>query len=310
MKNQDSSINLTCEYCNKKFSTSYSLKKHVATAKGCISKRPIQTEKLQFPCEFCKKIFTTNYNLESHLKICKKRGECNLNEKIEKISAELEQEKDITLELEMRLEKANERIRELELDQARKEGKIEILEKTRTRVKNITNNYVHPKLAKIQTEGMPYLTQEYIENLVDGYTYKHFEQGPSGIARFIKECVVLPSIEGTESGEDRPPRIMFPCTDVARHKYYKHEVSGWKLDAGAPFLNKAFDALEYTVRQHHKTMDDEWLNEPDVSYKKNLEERRFDVLLPMIDGIKFKNGTKRDKLISDVRQHLKDHVSI
>lgn len=324
MEDKNSKDDLKCEFCSKIFSTHYNLKKHVATAKICISKRPKLEKDIpntKFECEFCKKSFTAKHNLDFHFTVCKQRKEWVVeNEKeeiiekydktIEKITTELEQEKDITLELEMRLEKANERIKELELSQAKNEGKIEVLEKTRTRVKNITNNYLHPKLANIPTEGLPYLTQEYIENLVDGYTYQHFRRGPAGIAQFLKECVVLPPIEGTESCEDGPLRIMFPCTDAARHKYYKHEETGWKLDVGAPFLNKAFDALEYTVREHHKTMDDEWLNELDSSYKKDLEKRRFDVLLPMIDGIKFKNGTKRDKLINDVRQYLKDHVSI
>lgn len=159
------------------------------------------------------------------------------------------------------------------MGQAKNEGKIEVLEKTRVQRitnRNITNNYINPKLAKINTEGLPFLTPEYIEGLVDGYTYEHFFQGPTGIARFIKECVVFPPLEGpSESGEENPIRTIYPCTDSSRHKYYKHDDSGWKLDVGAPFLNRALDVLEDTALRYQKRLNVKWLNEPDDSVKKS-----------------------------------------
>ena len=61
----------TCEYCNKKLKSKYSLKKHQNTAKYCLEK---QNKKLHtdFKCKACNTMFTQKINLQTHLVKCSK----------------------------------------------------------------------------------------------------------------------------------------------------------------------------------------------------------------------------------------------
>lgn len=59
-----------CEFCEKCFKDSYSLKRHLNTAKKCKKNREENT--FDYVCEYCTNNFSNEYNLSRHFKICKK----------------------------------------------------------------------------------------------------------------------------------------------------------------------------------------------------------------------------------------------
>ena len=71
-----------CNYCNKTFSSVYTLSVHQKTARYCIALQNISTESVakDYPCNYCNKLFTTQSNLISHLLCCKYKQE---HEKLE-----------------------------------------------------------------------------------------------------------------------------------------------------------------------------------------------------------------------------------
>jgi len=72
---------LICEYCNKEFSTIYTLKLHQKSSKTCITLQVNAGEtkyienKDTIICEYCKKDFSVKHNLTVHLRTCKVKKE-------------------------------------------------------------------------------------------------------------------------------------------------------------------------------------------------------------------------------------------
>ena len=88
---------MDCQYCQKSFSTSYVMKNHQKTTKGCIilQQKTIESVTLtsKYECMHCKKKLTTQTNLTYHLNICKSKNKpiaCNECHQKDKIIAELE----------------------------------------------------------------------------------------------------------------------------------------------------------------------------------------------------------------------------
>ena len=82
-----------CNYCNKSFSSQYTLAFHQKTAKYCIaiqSRNNNVTISDKYACEFCEKIVTTKSNLLTHLLSCKVKQE---HDKLEKESIKLDQQR-------------------------------------------------------------------------------------------------------------------------------------------------------------------------------------------------------------------------
>ncbi len=70
--------NLTCEYCQKEFSTIYTLKLHQKSSKACITiqlNSGENTQQSMFDCEFCNRSFSVKHNLTVHLRTCKVKKE-------------------------------------------------------------------------------------------------------------------------------------------------------------------------------------------------------------------------------------------
>jgi hypothetical protein len=114
---------MECEYCNKIYSNSYTLRTHQKTTRSCLdiqSNKGITSNKKLFQCSYCNKDITTKVKFDHHLLICK--------EKIKKdtlsISDNIFKKKEV--DLENKLKSKDDTIKELqqtnkELHQTNKE---------------------------------------------------------------------------------------------------------------------------------------------------------------------------------------------
>ena len=116
-----------CNFCNKEFSSSYSLKTHQKTAKFCLIKRNEEKNTLElssketsnesvnentnhlYTCEFCNKICTTRYNLKSHSFSCKFKQENEIKQELTlKYKEEIEKYKQEIKFMQFEIEKLKE----------------------------------------------------------------------------------------------------------------------------------------------------------------------------------------------------------
>ena len=61
--------NLTCEFCNRKFSTAFNLENHKKTAIYCLKSRGENVTK-QYKCNYCDQTFTRKSSLTKHGESC------------------------------------------------------------------------------------------------------------------------------------------------------------------------------------------------------------------------------------------------
>lgn len=83
-------MNHVCNFCNKAFSSQYTLSIHQKTAKYCIALQPVGNPSKNFVCEHCNKSFTTKTNLNTHILSCKIKQE---HDKLKQQNSIVEQEK-------------------------------------------------------------------------------------------------------------------------------------------------------------------------------------------------------------------------
>lgn len=74
--------NSLCEFCNKTFSSKYTLLTHQKTSKTCLKIQQKSNE--TYKCIFCLKILSTQSRLNCHIKICKVKLQKEKEEKEEK----------------------------------------------------------------------------------------------------------------------------------------------------------------------------------------------------------------------------------
>jgi hypothetical protein len=99
---------LTCSFCQKSFSTIYTLERHKKTTKKCFHNTPDSIKNaIKYDCEFCAKAFTSKHRLKYHLtntcknykninELEKKKEENNfLKEKIKYLEKNVEKKKNI-----------------------------------------------------------------------------------------------------------------------------------------------------------------------------------------------------------------------
>ena len=327
-----------CEFCDNQFASHVNLKNHVATAKYCIKQRSATSTKhndVKFQCEFCERIFLRKGILADHLKTCKVFASMEECKKIEesknykakfkliskenkkliqekdKLEVELDSEKDTTCELEIVVEKQNERIRELELELARKDGRIDVLSTIKPTKNTIINNnggnnYLNHKIAALPIENVRPLTIEYVQSLAEGYTYEYFMRGPLGIAQFMASFVNI----ADEDDLDAPPKRNYACTDAPRHKFHKFDTSGWKLDMGATFIGEVLNEIRPVAQEHFNLLTDKSLTDEDPMMRQIYEKKKIKTISPMMSGINFEKDNAREQLISEIRVHLRPFVTI
>ena len=71
---------LSCNFCNKIFTSKTSLSKHQKTTKYCLEKQGIKNE--EYKCEYCSKILSTQLRLNTHINICKIKDKNEVNKYI------------------------------------------------------------------------------------------------------------------------------------------------------------------------------------------------------------------------------------
>lgn len=275
-------MELVCEYCNKQFSTKYSLAHHVKTSKICIKSRSNKEPTIVIQkCNHCSKEFLRKDYLTSHLKICPEKK----NQETEKTLKDLDEAKKKILEYEIKLDiikkemkdtdelpslrskalkltettkalnKAEYKIRKLENENAELKRetenlKIELSDREgfikglAKSSKNVTKNYNYkPKFAKIDTKNVQPLTEEIVEKKIFNYTYENFKKGTVGLSDFI---VYL-------AGENNPeiPKLNYVCTDTSRLKFYRlDEDKCWIKDPTGSYITTIFRAIKPHVEKH------------------------------------------------------------
>jgi len=91
--NTNQNNNLTCEFCNKSFTTSYNFKNHQKTAKYCLElqNKPVEEK---YKCTFCNKGFNLKTIYNTHILTCKDKKDIedkNLLGKIKELENKLKQ---------------------------------------------------------------------------------------------------------------------------------------------------------------------------------------------------------------------------
>jgi hypothetical protein len=74
--------NTKCQFCDKTFSTKYTLSNHLKTSKSCLKIQEKSNE--NYKCNYCQKILSTQLRLNTHLNICKSKLIKEKEEKNEK----------------------------------------------------------------------------------------------------------------------------------------------------------------------------------------------------------------------------------
>jgi hypothetical protein len=210
---------MKCEYCNKKLSSKYTLKKHQETAKYCL-KIQNKDRKINFECEYCDKSFSQKVQLQKHSLSCRS----NPNNNISTLRSKLE-EKDNTIQ-NLKSEHKNEidsierkyavRIKELETElkciqqyseiliKKVEEHKDEIIQKvescvttsasnnTNSNNNNSNNNTINiiNNLAEIPSK------EDIVKTIKQFFNEEHLSRGVVGFADFLCNHVFT-----NESGE-------------------------------------------------------------------------------------------------------------
>jgi hypothetical protein len=205
------SNNFTCEYCNKNFSTKYTLNNHRKTAKSCNN----NSGKKSYDCEYCKKIFSSTNGLQYHVSICdvkkEKDNEIKIKDDYEKkldffIKEKLEKEKQYVEEL-FQL-KNTVSILQTKLETAEKqlekyERQIELFQ-TKPATKTINNTTINDKSIIFNN----YFPKTELANSLSGLNDNHISIGMTSLAAYLKEKVL------TKDGN-----LIYKCTDTARQLF-------------------------------------------------------------------------------------------
>lgn len=205
---------MNCEFCNKTFSTVYSLKTHKLNAKFCLKLQGTKIDNetnVDNNCKYCNESFSTKQSLTRHLKICKNKEV----ETIDKIKNELEEKNKLILMLKNEIHKKDLEIAELKsaneiYNNIYKESQDclkEIAKQPKTTTKNTTNNNNNNNLLYMPILS---LTKSTIEDKVkNNFTVNHLNDGQSGVANFAVDNLL----------KDKDENLMYVCTDPSRQMF-------------------------------------------------------------------------------------------
>ena len=230
---------LTCEFCQKEYTTKGILTHHMKTSKKCILLRGETVESKElFNCEYCDFKTLTKFGLKSHS--CKNKIEFEVKQENLVLKTEIKNmEKTIKL-LEKQI-KGQFKNFEIEKEKLREENILEkekLREETALKLKEATDNFEKEKSKleeKIKTHEVHLfalsskattttsnvrinniynnlepldLSDERIRNEVeDNFTDNHFNDGIKGVARFTKDYILKSNEEG---------KTKYICSDTSR----------------------------------------------------------------------------------------------
>lgn len=192
----DNNGNITCQFCNKIFSTKYNLIKHQKSTKYCLELQNVNIDFIS--CNYCNKNFSRKDTLENHLLVCKhtdvkfgKRDVINYKEIIEDQNKLLDKYKLEIIELgnkNKELEKylvyvnlyEDERNKNKQLENTLENLASKAIEKAGNKT---TNNIINNNKNKIIQSLKP-LTEQHMKEQTKFLTYQNVKNGIDGIASF------------------------------------------------------------------------------------------------------------------------------
>ena len=199
-----------CDFCKKSFKTQTILKKHIKSAKYCLSlQKNVDDESEEYNCEGCSKMFTNRRNMILHKENC-------IDDKIKNIQNEYENEiKNIRKEYNNKIKILEEK---LEMYKSDHECVQEIAKQPK--INNTINKYLHitPFILK---EG------EIARKVKYNFTEEMFLDGQQGVADFTYNNILK-----DDNGESK-----YICNDINRGNFmYKDDKGKMKTDYKADKL--------------------------------------------------------------------------
>jgi hypothetical protein len=213
-----------CKFCDKSFSTKTNLTYHQKTAKYCLKKQNVSSDKFQ--CEECLKYFSNKSNFERHKESCEYNTVKPYKEKIKILENENIMCKEQNKKQEELIKKQEEQIKELQ-------NKIEnIALKAVEKPININNQRINnnQKINQVINNLIP-ITDNYIKEQVPNLTIEHIKKGPIGYAEYILNY---------------PLNKRILCVDYSRKKIkYKDENGNIITDPEMALLSvKLFESIK------------------------------------------------------------------
>ena len=230
IKVQQTTSELTCQFCSKQFKTKYLLNIHQTQTKYCLKIQESQNSKdiisSLFTCKFCEKNFSTKH-FNRHDSTCKKKLEFLLDQKDQE-NSRLKAEKDEEI-TRMKIDKAekDEEITRMKIDKEKDEKEIykNLAERVQTAfeqiakqptyqknsTKNIQNNLMISSLTPLD------LAQARVDSIIDEkYTKNDFYEGQKGAAQVVYKHLLTDS--------NGKPQIV--CTDTERGTFHHIDING------------------------------------------------------------------------------------
>jgi len=276
---------MQCEYCEKVFSSQYSLKKHQNTAKYCLVKQN-KVPPTEYICSFCGTGFTLKSTLHSHIKICK------ANTPIVQDQLRIFDEKSRELfSIKKDLEYALQTIEDQKIQIDSLQNRLQFLaEKAieRPTHHNINTNIGNTKNSTktqnlIISDWRPEVIKDKVE---DNFKLEHIEDGIKGVARFATKYIT----------QDDQGIKCYQCTDSNREIFMYKDSDGivqkdrkLKDVIKEPILKKT---AELSTDECHRLMDL-------MSSSKGKNDNVFEV-----SNIKMAILTKKTQEIRDIDDGL------
>ena len=196
---------ITCEFCNKSFTTKYILSKHIQTAKYCVK---IQNNNKEKQNKQEKEQYRELQIKYKELQIKYEQLQKESNEKYE------QQQKESKEKYEQLQKESNEKYEQLQKENREQYEFIKELAKqpknTNTNITtNTQNNIVNLTCLDINEDKV---TRTINESL----TTNHFMEGQKGLANFAVEHLLT----------DEEGKILYACTDSSRNIYKYKDMNG------------------------------------------------------------------------------------
>jgi hypothetical protein len=215
-KLQQTTSELTCQFCNNQFKTKSHLSNHQTQAKYCLKIQESQNSEAiivsLITCKFCNKNFSSR-SFNRHDLICKKKNQALIEEiailKIQKdeeiTRMKIEKEKEISLIYKNYAESTAERAQATIVEIA----KQPTYQKNST--KNIQNNLMISSLTPLD------LSQARVDSIIDEkYTKNDFYEGQKGAAQIIHKHILT----------DSNGKSQIVCTDTERGTFHHKDING------------------------------------------------------------------------------------
>ena len=244
-----------CQFCQKNFSRSDNLKRHISVCKLTQTslghqKAPKSTEildsKSSIKCQYCHQIFSRQYTLNRHYGRCKI---LKLQKSKEQDVAELKKEMEIQL-LKKDLEK------EKALNQL-KDQTIEIARQSRQTINNKTINFLNSKFGDMITmeqflhnlQHHEQLTYQERDSLLASFKEKGMELFARNFSYIMKQNCQRQLLK-----EGLPPHQLLPlyCSDGNLRSYKEKEPQGWKTSYDNQSINQMINISSTQVYESHR----------------------------------------------------------